>query len=154
MDRPPMTQSEVDYSDVQGLIRFGYGKMKEASYAHLRVKDVTAARAWLRNAPVTSAVTITPPPSAAMQIAFTAPGLEALGIPSSVVAGFSAEFLAGMTEENRARRLGDVESNDPSQWEWGYAANVPHLMVMFFAEPGRLQAFMQDCKGDAWNAAF
>jgi len=147
-------KSEVDYGDVQGLVRFGYGKMKEASYAHLRVKDVTAARAWLRNAPVTSAITMTPPPPTAMQVAFTAPGLEALGIPTAVRESFSAEFLAGMTEQSRGRRLGDVGTNDPSQWEWGYAASVPHLMVMFFAEPGRLQAFVQQSRTDAWNAAF
>lgn len=154
MGRPSMKQSEVDYSDVQGLVRFGYGKMKEASYVHLRVKDVTAARGWLRNAPVSSAVATTPPPPSAMQVAFTAAGLEALGVPPSVLAGFSPEFLTGMTEENRARRLGDVGSNAPSQWEWGNATSVPHLMVMFFAEPGRLQAFMQNSKGNAWNAAF
>jgi deferrochelatase/peroxidase EfeB len=154
MGRPSMKQSEVDYSDVQGLIRFGYGKMKETSYVHLRVKDVAAARAWLRNAPITSAVAKKPPPSTAMQVAFTAAGLETLGLPASVLAGFSPEFLTGMTEENRARRLGDVGSNASSQWEWGYATSVPHLMVMFFAEPGRLQAFMQDSKGNVWNAAF
>jgi deferrochelatase/peroxidase EfeB len=149
-----MKQSEVDYSDVQGLVRFGYGKMKEASYVQLRVKDVAAARAWLRNAPITSAVAMTPPPSTAMQVTFTAAGLEALGVAASVVAGFSPEFLTGMTEESRARRLGDVGSNAPSQWEWGYATSVPHLMVMFFAEPGRLQTFVQNSKGNAWNAAF
>jgi deferrochelatase/peroxidase EfeB len=150
----PAMKSEVDYGDVQGLVSFGYGKMKEASYAHLRVKDMTAARAWLRNAPVTSAITMTPPPPTAMQVAFTAPGLEALGVPIAVRESFSAEFLAGMTEESRARRLGDVGTNDPSQWEWGYAASVPHLMVMFFAEPGRLQTFVQQSRTDAWNAAF
>ena len=91
-----------------------------------------------------------------MQIPFTADGLKALDMPAPVLAvGFSPEFLAGNDrEENRARRLGDVGSNAPSQWEWGYAASVPHLMVMFFAEPGRLQAFIQDSKGNAWNAAF
>jgi deferrochelatase/peroxidase EfeB len=89
-----------------------------------------------------------------MQVAFTAAGLEALGVPRSVLAGFSAEFLTGMTEENRARRLGDVGNNAPSQWEWGYATTVPHLMVMFFAEPGRLQPLIQDSRGNAWNAAF
>ena len=154
MGRPSMKQTEIDYGDVQGLVRFGYGKMKEASYAHLRVKDVTAARAWLRTAHITSAVATTPPPSTAMQVAFTAAGLEALGVPPSVLAGFSAEFLTGMTEENRARRLGDVGSNAPSQWEWGYATSAPHLMVMFFGEPGRLQALIRDSKKDAWNAAF
>ena len=57
MGRPLMKRSEVDYADVQGLVRFGYGKMKEASYALLRVKDAAAARAWLRRAPITNAVT-------------------------------------------------------------------------------------------------
>ena len=154
MGRASMKQSELDYSDVQGLVRFGYGQMKEASYVHLRVKDVAAARAWLRNAPITSAVAMTPPPSTAMQVAFTAAGLEALGVPRSVLAGFSPEFLTGITEENRARRLGDVGSNAPSHWEWGYATSLPHLMVMFFAEPGHLQSLVQDSKGNAWNAAF
>jgi len=39
-----MSQSEVDYRDVQGLVRFGYGKMKGASYSLLQVKDAAAAR--------------------------------------------------------------------------------------------------------------
>jgi len=149
-----MSANQPDYGDVQGLVRFGYGKMKEAAYVHLRVRDAAAARAWLRDAPITSAVAISPPPPTALQVAFTAPGLAALGVAPSILAGFAAEFLAGMTEENRARRLGDVGSNAPSQWEWGYVASVPHLMVMFFAEPARLQMFLRDAKGSAWNAAF
>jgi Dyp-type peroxidase family len=154
MGCPSMMESEVDYSDVQGLVRFGYGLMKEAAYVLLRVKDVAAARSWLRNAPVTSAVAMDPPPSIAMQVAFTATGLKALGVPASVLAGFSSEFLAGMTEESRSRRLGDVGSNAPSQWDWGNSANVPHLVVMFFAEPGRLEAFMKSSTGQAWDEAF
>ncbi len=149
-----MKPNEIDYGDVQGLVRFGYGKMKEAAYVHLRVKEVAAARAWLRNAPITSAVAMTPPPSNAMQVALTAAGLGALGVSRSVLAGFSPEFLTGMGEENRARRLGDVGHNDPSQWEWGYSTSVPHLMVMFFAEAGGLQGFMQSTRGNTWKAAF
>lgn len=154
MGCPSMTQSEFDYSDVQGLVRFGYGKMTAASYALLRVKDAAAARSWLRTAHITSAEAMKPPPSTAMQVAFTAAGLTALGIHPSVIAGFSPEFLAGMTEENRARRLGDVASTAASQWEWGYAATAPHLMVMFFAEPDRLDVFIQSSKGNAWREAF
>ncbi len=149
-----MNLSEVDYADVQGLVRFGYGKMTEASYVHLLVKDVAAARAWLRNARVSSAAAVTAPPAVAMQIAFTASGLEALGVAPAVLSGFSAEFLAGMAEENRARRLGDVGNNAPSEWQWGYAKNAPHLMVMFFAEPGRLAGLVQEAKANAWHAAF
>ena len=43
-----MTYSMVDYTDVQGLVRFGYGRMTSASYALVRVKDVASAKAWLR----------------------------------------------------------------------------------------------------------
>ncbi len=154
MGRTLMKHDEVDYSDVQGLVRFGYSKMTEASYALLRIKDPAAARAWLRVAPVTSAATMNPPPSTALQVAFTAGGLAALGVPGSVIAEFSSEFLAGMTEESRTRRLGDVGSNAPAQWEWGYETDVPHLVMMFFAEPGGLTNFMQSATGPGWNEAF
>ena len=159
MGRPSMMQSEIDYGDVQGLVRFGYGKMKGASYALLRVKDAAAARSWLRTACITTAEAMNPPPSTALQVAFTAAGLKAIGVAPSVIAGFSPEFLAGMAEENRARRLGDIESNAAShnaalQWEWGYGANAPDLVVMFFAEHGRLSSFIETSKGDTWQAAF
>jgi deferrochelatase/peroxidase EfeB len=154
MGRAPMKKSEVDYSDVQGLVRFGFKQMTEASYALLRVRNVAAAQSWLRSAPITSAVAASPPPSTAMQVAFTADGLNALGVPGAVVAGFSPEFLAGLTEDSRSRRLGDVGSNAPPQWTWGYYPNVPHLVVMFFAEPGRLTALMQNSMRNGWNEAF
>src|SRR5690349_5729465 len=57
-----MSATAVDYSDVQGLVRFGYRKMTQAAYVLVRVKSASAARAWLRSAPVTSAVTMNPPP--------------------------------------------------------------------------------------------
>ena len=73
--------SQVDYADVQGLVRFGYGHMTSASYALVRVKNAAAAKAWIRAAPVTTAVAQKPPPNTAMNIAFTAPGLRAVGVP-------------------------------------------------------------------------
>ncbi len=158
MGGTPVTRGDVDLADVQGLVRFGYGKLTQAAYVLARVRNPVAARAWLRSAPVTSAVTMTPPPSTALQVAFTAPGLEALGVPASVVTGFSAEFLAGMAAENRARRLGDVGNNAPAGWEWGAGvpSRVPHLVVMFFAEPGNggVDAFMHRVQGNTWTDAF
>ncbi len=144
----------VDYNDVQGLVRFGFGKMTEASYALLRIRDPGAARAWLRNAPVTSAVAMNPPPPVALQVAFTAEGLTSLGVANSIVAGFSSEFLTGMAQESRARRLGDTGTNAPENWEWGYEGKAPHLVVMFFAEQGKLAGFIQSAKGAEWNNAF
>jgi deferrochelatase/peroxidase EfeB len=147
--------TQIDYTDVQGLVRFGYKTMTEACYYLLRIKDASAAAAWLRTAPVTSAVELTTPPPSALQIALTADGLEALGVPASVIAGFSDEFIAGIAgDESRSRRLGDVGVNAPSQWRWGGPGRVPHLVVMLFAQPGKLEGVKRDVARQTWDAAF
>src|SRR5262249_33263103 len=114
----------------------------------------SAARAWLRSAPVTSAITMSPPPSTALQVAFTADGLTNLGVAPAIINQFSPEFLTRMTQESRARRLGDVDANAPAKWEWGYEKTMPHLVVMFFAEKGKLAGFLQSVMGAGWNDAF
>jgi deferrochelatase/peroxidase EfeB len=155
MGGPVMTYSMVDYADVQGLVRFGYGRMTSASYALLRVKDAAAAKAWLRAAPVTNAVEQKPPPTTALQIAFTASGLTKLGLTSSVIDGFSREFRRGMSSKRyRRRMLGDVKHNDPEHWDWGGLVSEPHLLVMFFGEPEHFDSFVQNTKGNTWNDAF
>ncbi|HEY7000343.1 MAG TPA: hypothetical protein VH330_01265 [Candidatus Udaeobacter sp.] len=154
MAGPDMTYSMVDYADVQGLVRFGYGRMTSASYALVRVKNEAAAKAWLRGAPVTNAAERRPPPTTALQIAFTAPGLTQLGLPPSVMQGFSREFRAGMTRDYRTRLLGDVGHNAPEQWDWGRPGSEPHLLVMFFAEPEHFDSFVQNTKGQTWGDAF
>src|SRR5437667_3015417 len=146
--------SEVDYADVQGLVRFGYGRLTSASYALVRVKNVAAAKAWLRAASVTSAVEQKPPPKTALNIAFTAPGLEKLGVPESVIAGFSHEFRGGMAQESRSRQLGDVGDNAPSKWFWGGYGREPHAVIMFFGEPDQFDSFVQTTKGSSWSDAF
>ena len=158
--------SEVNFSDVQGLVRFGYGWMEEATYFLMRVKDAEAARLWLRAAPITSAVKPPSLPSTAMQVAFTAPGLRALGVSDSIVNAFSHEFVSGMAESSRSRRLGDVEKNAPSEWKWGGCPNdpdendpkaqekMPHLLVMLFAKKGLLGDFERSSTEGTWNEAF
>src|SRR4029453_10666614 len=101
-----VVMSEVDYADVQGLVRFGYGHMTSASYALVRVKNRDAAKAWLRSASVTTAVTQKPPPKTALNIAFTAPGLGALGVSEEVISDFSHEFRGGMGQKTGARQWG------------------------------------------------
>src|SRR5260370_29909494 len=146
--------SQIDYADVQGLVRFGYGQMTSASYVLVRVKNADAAKAWIRSAPVTTAVAQKLPPKAAMNIAFTAPGLKALGVPESIIAGFSHEFRGGMGQESRARQLGDVGKNAPSNWTWGNDGREPHALVMFFAEQGQLDSFIQRTRDQNWSEAF
>ena len=146
--------SQVDYADVQGLVRFGYGHMTSASYALVRVKNAAAAKAWLRSAPITTAATVKPPPKTALNIAFTAPGLKGLGVPASIIAGFSHEFRGGMGQESRARQLGDVGKNAPSNWTWGNDGREPHALVMFFAEQDQLDLFIHRTRDQNWSEAF
>jgi deferrochelatase/peroxidase EfeB len=147
-------KSEVDFGDVQGIVRFGYGRLKGASYALARIKNLEAARSWLLSAPVATAVERDPPPTTALQLAFTVEGLKALRVPDAVIGAFSHEFVSGMTQESRSRRLGDLEANSPSNWTWGYGHEVPHLLVMFFAQSEGLDAFKESSTGAVWNDAF
>jgi deferrochelatase/peroxidase EfeB len=146
----------VDLADVQGLVRFGHGQLGEAVFLLLRVVDAGAAAAWLEAAPVTSAVTLEPPPDRALQIALTRPGLEAMRVPAAVIRDFSIEFQAGMAgEASRSRRLGDVGGNDPADWRWGGSeATVPHLAVLLYAREGGLAAWRQAACGEAFARAF
>lgn len=136
------TALPVELDDIQGLVRFGYKHHTEASFLLLRVTDRDAARRWLATVPVCSAETVEPPPATALQIAFGAEGLRALGVSGDIVDRFAAEFVSGMADDaNRARRLGDVGVNDPSRWQWGAGAQVPHVLVMLYALPGELKDF-------------
>jgi deferrochelatase/peroxidase EfeB len=139
-----MIFSDIDYGDIQGLVRFGHGQMKEACYLLLKVRDRTAARSWLATAPVTTAVKDRPP-DRAMQVAFTHDGLKALGVPDAILEMFSPEFVSGMAgEESRSRRLGDVGANDPSGWQWGAKGNVPDVLVLLFAKTGQLAGWQNE----------
>nr|WP_315187537.1 hypothetical protein [uncultured Albidiferax sp.] len=139
----------TEFDDIQGIVRFGYKHHVEAAFLLLRVQDASAARAWLSTAPVTSAATAQPPPATVLQLALTSEGLRALGVNEATVAGFSSEFLGGMgTDASRARRLGDVGSNAPSQWQWGTGARVPHVLLMLYALPGQLAAWQAQIETD------
>ncbi|VTU20931.1 Dyp-type peroxidase family protein [Variovorax sp. SRS16] len=140
------TMRSVEYEDIQGLMRFGYGKLTEACFLLLRIKDPAAARAWLAGAPVANAAACERAPETAMQIAFTSEGLRALGVAEDIVQGFSPEFIAGMNgDPSRARRLGDLGPNAPAEWAWGGAPQrLPHVLVMLYAMPHRLQPWQDD----------
>ena len=46
-----------EFDDMQRLLRFGNGHLREACFLLLGVKDAVAARQWLRSAPVSNAAT-------------------------------------------------------------------------------------------------
>lgn len=147
---------DVDFADVQGLVRFGLGRMSIARYDLLEIKDPDAARSWLRMATpdVVTAEKVSPRPTTALQLAFSAPGLRALGIADSVIADFSHEFRTGMPAEYRARQIGDVGINSPQHWRWGGAGREPHALAMFFGEECDFEAFVGRLGGELFERAF
>ncbi len=151
----PKIDPKIDPTDVQGLVRFGYGRMTEGCYLLLRIRDAAAARAWCAQAPVATAELQEHPPDFAMQVAFTFTGLRAVGARPDVLAGFSAEFQTGMAgAESRSRRLGDIDASAPAAWRWGGPASTPDLVLMLFAVPGQLESYRRSVQDAAWSAAF
>jgi deferrochelatase/peroxidase EfeB len=139
---------------MQALLRFGFKHLTQASFLLMRIRNREAARAWLATAPVASAVTSKPPPTTALQVALTSEGLRALGVAAEIVAGFSNEYIEGMSgDPNRSRRLGDVAKSDPGQWRWGATGQVPHVLIMLYAAPGLLAGFHQSIRAQC-SAAF
>ena len=150
-----MAAIPVETSDIQGLLRFGYGKMTEALYLLLQVRDATAARAWCGAAKVGNAEYCESPPQRALHVAFTAAGLRELGVAPEVITGFSTEFQSGIARDaSRSRRLGDVGANAPASWDWGGPGNEPHLLVMLFAEPGKLAGYSAQVQDESFRTAF
>jgi deferrochelatase/peroxidase EfeB len=139
-----MHKTPVDYRDVQGILRFGYGHLPEACFLLLQIDDPAATRRWLRQVKVTTAEELAEPPDSALQIALTKEGLEALGLPQELVVQFSNEFVSGMAgDESRSRRLGDLGGNAPERWTWGGPGKVPHLLLMLYAREGALDTWRE-----------
>jgi Dyp-type peroxidase family len=145
-----MVNAGIDDRDVQGLVRFGYAHLPEACFLLLEIENAAASRSWLGTITqsLTTAERLSGRPKTALQVAFSRQGLQALGVPEGMIRGFSPEFISGMSgEESRSRRLGDVQSNAPSTWLWGGPSNVPHLILMLYADTGALEGWQKSVVG-------
>ena len=122
----------LDLDKIQGVVVRGY-RMPVASYTFLHLADPASARRWLLG--VTAEVTTAAPweakPDSTVNVAFTAAGLRALGLPDSVIETFSTPFLDGMAA--RAALLGDSGVSDPSQWTGGLGTPEVHVLVWLAA---------------------
>jgi deferrochelatase/peroxidase EfeB len=130
----------TEAADIQAIVERGFGSLGGSSYLLLRVETPELARAWLRSLPVTSlADALATRLERVCQIAFTAPGLTALGLDPESEQGFAPEFLDGMaSDERRSHRLGDDGENAPSHWRWGIGEDEPHVLVMLLASAGAI----------------
>lgn len=122
----------LELDDIQGIVARAYAGLRAAHYLVLRINDAAAARAWLGSAAMTPATSRATGP--AINLAFTAAGLEALGAGPEVLGGFSPEFTAGMAHPHRSQVLGDAGGGAPAGWRWGGPSTPPvHMVAMLFA---------------------
>jgi Dyp-type peroxidase family len=128
---------KLDLDDIQGLLARGYSGLRHARFTIFAAPEPAASHAlldWLLPL-VTSAAPFSA--DAALQVAFTPSGLRRLGLPGGTIAGFSAEFLAGMTAPDRSRFLGDTADSDPRGWAWGEPQRPPAdgVVLLYAAGP-------------------
>ena len=131
-----------DLADVQGNILRGYTGKPHVRYLILEVADAMAARRWLAASisgryhgvpQITTGDWGTAKPETCFNIGLTYEGLRALGTPSSSLAMFPNEFIAGMTAS--AAKLGDVGQSAPENWPAPF--NEPkriHLIATIYAD--------------------
>ena len=86
---------------------------------------------------------------AIVQLAVSARGLRALGLPDAAVASFPPPFTQGMACPARARILGDAGLDAPEHWWWG-GAGEPHLALIVL---GRSETACDDLEGKLVAAA-
>jgi deferrochelatase/peroxidase EfeB len=148
--------NDFEFDDLQGLIRFGYGKLTDTSFLLLNVVDSKAAKEWLKKAPVSNAVELDKAPETALQLAFTVQGLRILGLQETAIESFSDEFITGISgDESRSRRLGDIDANSPEHWAWGgKAEQAPHLLLLLYALPGAIDNWQKKVMGKSFSKAF
>jgi Dyp-type peroxidase family len=148
-----MPTAILERDDIQAIVRSGFGELKGSRLLLIKVEDGGrgAARDWLAQADVLSVEGFEGARGErkvidrVLQIAITAPGLEALGVPREVMESFPADFRAGVaSDERRSQRLGDVGDNSPSRWKWGGKGDEPHILLMLYAHCEDMDAFVAE----------
>jgi len=149
-------QTPFELEDIQGLLVFGHGHLRRSTYVFLRFKDggIAQARAWLGQ--LAGEISTAKPSGRdaagarvkaerALQVAFTASGLRALGLSDEVLKTFLDEFREGMADENRLRVLGDLNGSSPEHWDYGGPKNPVHVALMLYAENhAALEAYYEE----------
>ena len=145
----PLSGATLD--DIQGFITRGYGHLRHSAYLFVAMRNAQAGRRWLTCiAPLITSAKAWPvddrgmpvKPAAAINLALTAEGLAACGLPKAVLCTFAPEFMEGMASAQRAHILGDSGGSAADYWELGGPRNEPlHAVVIIHArDPATLDS--------------
>ena len=154
--RRPSDQAIAEFDDMQALVRFGHGHLKESRFLLLTITNRNAAGIWLAQQQFSSARSDGELPDTAMQIAFSHAGLKTLGLSDDVLHQFSEEFIVGMSaDESRSRRLGDVAHNDPEHWQWGHTDRQQlHVLLLLYARSDAMNSLYSQIVDASFERAF
>ena len=137
-----MTKLELD--DIQGIILRGYGSFVHVRHFIVAVGDANAAGALIGSLVPAVPATVNPTslavmtaaewhvkPDYTLNLSLTYEGLSALGVPSTLLAGFAPEFASGAI--GNAGKIFDVDSSAPENWEgnMGVASEVHAIFSLF-----------------------
>jgi Dyp-type peroxidase family len=128
-----VSDDTLELREIQGLVLRGYRDLFAARFLVLEIVNDDRARQYLQKLCGRLNLAHDSPETIALQVAFTAAGLERLGVPERALATFSREFLEGMDDPDRADTLGDRGDNDPSTWQWGRRSEPVHVLLMVYA---------------------
>lgn len=139
----------VPLDQVQGIVLRGYEYLEEARFVLLEIPNAEAGKAWLRGLVGRVTDARDKPLEWAVNVAFTAPGLQRLGLDRDSLEKLSRQFHEGMDTDHRNRVLGDVEppptgpqpaagapKAGPELWAWGnrHQADREHALLLVYAK--------------------
>jgi Dyp-type peroxidase family len=127
-----------DLEDIQGVVYNGWNDHTYAGFLFATLgDDPRASRAWLEELRhgVTAVARHRRRVPGRLQVALSASGLAALGVPADVIGMLPPEAQAGMASRRRA--LGD---SDPSGWQLGGPGDRLDVLVMVYARDADARA--------------
>jgi Dyp-type peroxidase family len=142
---------EIDLAEIQGNVLAGFNKDHQR-LLFFRLGDTDRARAWLttivdetatteevlafndlfRQARARRGTETSTPQASWLNVAFTHPGLAALGVPGTELSMFPEAFRQGMAA--RAQLLGDVDESAPARWVGPFASPDVHGLLLLAAD--------------------
>ena len=124
---------QLELSQIQGFLVKEYKEMAFSKYFLLQVTDVNKAKAFIKEKSQKITTVTSVIKDSCMNMGFTSSGLKALGLAQNNIQTFIREFREGMVTPHRQRLLGDHDSSDPQNWNWGGPNNESvHLIMMVF----------------------
>lgn len=138
-----MKKRLLEKEDIQSIVLTGFPEHEHACFVLLAVDDPAAVRRWVGRLARVVSTTASRPKQGVVNVAFSAAGLRALGLPRDALASFQSEFQEGMAGEappdgseasHRSRILGDTGASAPATWLWGGSERpAVHALLLIYA---------------------